>query len=170
MKWVLTNYRYLITLRPIQNGRYFPDDIFECIFLKENIWIPIKISLRFVPKSPINNIPALVQIMAWRWPGDKPLSEPMLVRLPTHICVTWPQWVILFSGWAIGCLLWIPQESFWVWAQPIRGVLLCNTFSHWLSPYPKWSLFQIWSKFNFCNCYIILKMCNSGPCHKEILM
>ena len=81
------------TLRPRQNGRYFPDDIFKCIFLKENVWIPIKISLKFVPKSPINNIPALVQIMAWRRPGDKPLSEPMLVRLPTHICVTWPQWV-----------------------------------------------------------------------------
>ena len=48
------------TLRPTQNGRYFPDDIFKCIFLKENVWIPIKISLKFVPKSPINNIPALV--------------------------------------------------------------------------------------------------------------
>ena len=34
--------------------------------------------------------------MAWRRPGDKPLSEPMMVRLPTHICVTWPQWVNSF--------------------------------------------------------------------------
>ena len=41
-----------------------------------------------------NNIAALVQIMAWRRPGDKPLSGPMMVRLPTHICVTRPQWVI----------------------------------------------------------------------------
>ena len=39
------------------------------------------------------NIPALVQVMAWRHPGDKPLSEPMLISLPTHICVTQPQWV-----------------------------------------------------------------------------
>ena len=31
--------------------------------------------------------------MAWRWPGNKPLSEPMLVSLPMHICVTRPQWV-----------------------------------------------------------------------------
>ena len=45
----------------------------------ENIWISIKISPKFVPKGPINNIPALVQIMAWRRPGDKPLSEPMMV-------------------------------------------------------------------------------------------
>ena len=81
------------TLRPRQNGRRFADDIFKCIFLNENVWIPIKISLKFVPQGPINNIPALVQIMAWRRPGDKPLSEPMMVRLPTHICVTRPQWV-----------------------------------------------------------------------------
>ena len=79
--------------RPRQNGRHFADDIFKCIFLNENVWISIKISLKFVPKGPINNIPALVQIMAWRRPGDKPLSEPMMVRLPTHICVTRPQWV-----------------------------------------------------------------------------
>ena len=39
------------------------------------------------------NIPALVPIMAWRRSGNKPLSEPMIVRLPTHICVTRPQWV-----------------------------------------------------------------------------
>ena len=37
--------------------------------------------------------PALIQIMAWRRSGDKPLSEPMMGRLPTHICVTRPQWV-----------------------------------------------------------------------------
>ena len=84
----------LNTLRPRQNGRHFADDIFKCIILNENVWIPIKISLEFVPKGPINNIPALVQIMAWRRPGDKPLSEPMMVGLPTHICVTRPQWVI----------------------------------------------------------------------------
>ena len=81
------------TLRPRQNGRHFADDIFKCIFLNENVWIPIKISLKFVPEGPINNIPALVQIMAWRRPGDKPLSEPMMVSLTTHVCVTRPQWV-----------------------------------------------------------------------------
>ena len=47
----------------------------------------------FVPKVRINNIPALVQIMAWRRPGDKSLSEPMMVSLLMHICVTRPQWV-----------------------------------------------------------------------------
>ena len=80
-------------MRPRQNGRHFPDDIFKRIFLNENVWISLKISLKFVPKGPINNIPALVQIMAWRQPGDKPLSEAMMVSLLTHICVTRPQWV-----------------------------------------------------------------------------
>ena len=45
------------------------------------------ISLSFVPKGPLNNIPALVQITAWCHPGDRPLSEPMVVSLLTHICV-----------------------------------------------------------------------------------
>ena len=63
------------------------------IFFNENVWISIKISLKFVPKGSINNIPALAQIMAWRRSGNKPLSEPMMVSLPTHICVTRSQWV-----------------------------------------------------------------------------
>ena len=84
---------WINTLGPRQNGRHFANDIFKCIFLNENVWISIKISLKFVPKGPINNIPSLFQIMAWRRPGDKPLSEAMMVNLPTHICVTRPQWV-----------------------------------------------------------------------------
>ena len=74
------------TLRQRQNGRHFADDVFKRIFLIETVWISLKISLKFVPKGPVNNIPALVQIMAWRRPGDKPLSEPMMTRLPTHVC------------------------------------------------------------------------------------
>ena len=87
------------TLRPRQNGRPFPDDIFKCIFMNENAWISITISLKFVPKGPINKIPALVWIMAWRLSGDKPWSEPMMVSLLTHICVTRPQWVKLSILW-----------------------------------------------------------------------
>ena len=52
------------TLRQRQNGRHFADGIFKSILLNENVWIPIKISQKFVPKGPINNIPAMVQIMA----------------------------------------------------------------------------------------------------------
>ena len=84
---------WLNTLRPRQHGCHFADDSFKRIFLNENIGISIKMSLKFVHKGPMNNIPALVQIMAWRRPGDKPLSEPMVGSLLTHICVTRPQWV-----------------------------------------------------------------------------
>ena len=45
---------------PRQNGRHLADDIFECIFLNENVYIAIKISLKFDLKGLINNIPALV--------------------------------------------------------------------------------------------------------------
>ena len=79
------------TSRPRQNSHQFPYSIFKYIFLNENLEIFIKISLKFVPKGPINNILALVQIMAWRWPGDRPLSEPMMVNLLIHICITVPQ-------------------------------------------------------------------------------
>ena len=87
------SYTAINTLRPRQNGRHFAEDIFNCIFFNENVWIPIKISLKFVPKGQINKSPALVQIMAWRRPGNEPLSEPMTVSLPMQICVTRPQWV-----------------------------------------------------------------------------
>ena len=83
----------LNSLRPRLNRRPFADDIFKCIFLNENVWISIGISLKFVRKGSINNIPALVLIMAWRRSGDKPLSEPMMFSLLTHICVTRPRWV-----------------------------------------------------------------------------
>ena len=100
--------RGLNTLRPRQNGRHFADNIFKRSFFNKNVWISIKISLKFVPKGPINKIPALIQIMAWRRPGDKPLLEAMLVSLLMDKCVTHPQWVntlrselewLTFSRW-----------------------------------------------------------------------
>ena len=78
--------------RPKRNRRHFTDDIFKCIFMNEKFCILLRISMKFVPKGSINNIPALVKIMAWRRPGDKPLSEPIVINLLTHICVTRPQW------------------------------------------------------------------------------
>ena len=80
---------YVSLLRPRQNGRHFADDTFKRIFLNENVRIPITISLKFVPKGLISNIRSLIQIMDC----DKPLSEPIVVWLPTHSCVTRPQWV-----------------------------------------------------------------------------
>ena len=96
--WDLITNPCLNTLRPRQNGRRFADDIFKRIFMHENARISIKISLKFVPKGPINNKPILVQILPWRRSGDKPLSEPMMVSLLTHICVTRPQRVNCNGG------------------------------------------------------------------------
>ena len=90
-QWWLQIHTCFLLIRTLTHwGR---DNVFKWIFLNENIWISIKIPLKFVPRDPISNIPALAQIMAWRRPGDKPLSEPMTVSLLTHICVTRPQWV-----------------------------------------------------------------------------
>ena len=56
------------------------DDIFNCIFLNENDRIPIQISLKYVPRSPMDNKSALVQVMAWHRTGDIPLPEPMMTQ------------------------------------------------------------------------------------------
>ena len=51
------------TLRPPENGRHFADCIFKFIFLYEDCFMSIQISPNLVPNDPINNKPALVQIM-----------------------------------------------------------------------------------------------------------
>ena len=70
--------RNIITLRPRRNGQHLTDDILKRIFFNGNVWISIKISLKFASKGQINNITASVQTMVWRRPGDKPLSKPMM--------------------------------------------------------------------------------------------
>ena len=91
----VTRPQWVNTLRPKQNVCHFADNNFNCIFLNENVWSSIKIPLKFVPKVIINNISELVQIVAWCWQGDKPLSEAMMVSLLPHICITRPHWVNL---------------------------------------------------------------------------
>ena len=56
-------------------------DIFRCIFLNDNDKIPIPISLKLVPRSPIDNKATLVQEMVWRRIGDKPLPEPVMTQV-----------------------------------------------------------------------------------------
>ena len=127
------------TLRPRQNGRRFADDIFKCILLNENLWIPLMISLKFVPQVRINNFSALVQIMAWRRPGDKPLSESMLVSLPTHICVTRPQWVNVVSI-----------------VLAFSDIIVKPNWMRWTTLFEE-IIFYIWLKMFECNEYIYLK-------------
>ena len=77
------------TLRPRQHDRQF-SDIFKCISWIEIYAIRLKFHRSLFLRVKYNNIPALVQILGWHQPGDKPLCEPMMVRLSTHICVTRP--------------------------------------------------------------------------------
>ena len=126
----LCEYLGFNTLRPRQNGHHFAD-IFKCIFFNEDSWILLKISLKVIPKVRINNIPALA--------GAKPLSEPTMVSLLTHICVTRLQWVnaqsteciILLSMTLIRVL---PQNN--VWYQDCRELwylhVLCCILSFYL--------------------------------------
>ena len=71
----------LINSSPMDKMTTILADNFKCIFLNENDRIPISMSLKFVPRSPIDNKPALAQVMAWRWAGDKPLPELMLTQV-----------------------------------------------------------------------------------------
>ena len=68
-EWVIN------TLMLRQDCSHFPDDISKCIFLDINVWISIKILLNIVPKGPIDNVPALVQIAAFHCPGNKPYQQ-----------------------------------------------------------------------------------------------
>ena len=69
----------LITWRPRENCHHFEANIFKCISLNENDKILIPITLKFVPRHLIENKPALFQVMAWHWTGNKPLQEPVKV-------------------------------------------------------------------------------------------
>ena len=62
----------------------------KCIFLNENVWVSIKILLKVAPTGPFIHIPALVQILAWRRPGDKALTDPMLVCALTYVFLQIP--------------------------------------------------------------------------------
>ena len=102
-------------------GCHFANNIFKCILLNQNAWILINVSQNFVPKGPINNIPALVQIMAWRRPGNKPLSGPMMIISLMQICVTQPQWVNLSNRADRGVIntVWkgkdLNRQDVWPW-------------------------------------------------------
>ena len=83
--------RWLNTLRPRQYGRYYTDDIFKWIFLRRMYGFRLKFHWNLILVAAIHIFPA--QAMLWCRLGDKPLSELMMVRLLTHICIAQPQWV-----------------------------------------------------------------------------
>ena len=92
--------RSLNTLRPIQNGCHFPDDIFKCVFLNGNVWISIRISLNFVSEVPIDNEPSLLQMMAWSRPGVK----AVFIEREKAVLDIWIQRGSNKQWWNIRCL------------------------------------------------------------------
>ena len=111
-----------------QNCHHFADGIFKWLFMNKNVWVSLKISLKIVPKFRINNIPGLVQIMDQRRPGDKPLSEPLMISSPTHICIPRPHWV---NEWA-ALLLHIPREIILPPHHPLKSKICtcCKAMLH----------------------------------------
>ena len=127
-------------LRLRQNDLHVWDNILKCIFVNENVWILLNISLKFVPKIPINNIPALVHIMTWPRPGDKPLSEQMMVSLVTHVCITRPQWVNFYTeNWQLS---WSQHWHHW-WDQR-----LSNNNPECIQPWQSWHYEHNWFSVN----------------------
>ena len=145
-----------VKLRPRQNDRHFPDDTFKRIFLNEMGIISIKISRKFVSKCPINKIPALFQIMAWRQPGDKPSSQPMMVRLLTHICVTRLQWVnsLWPSDGVSGAVRFLEVGTVGKEERPPRGQLWMEQYLISLKYWPIW--YKIWADPNYIWGFAIL--------------
>ena len=104
----------------------FPNDIFKCIFLNGNVWISIKISMKFVRHGPINNIPALVQIMAWRHPADKPIwtNDGLVYR-----CIYTP--LVLNELKTIACLLLLNCMKYTSLPIFLLNNSQCNISNQW---------------------------------------
>ena len=84
-------------LRPRPDRRHIPHDIFRCIFLNEYVWISIKISLKFVPEGPINNIPHWFRYWLGADEATSHYLDQCCSSLLTQVCVTRPQcieWVV----------------------------------------------------------------------------
>ena len=146
MSFTMANkFRSVNSSPPGQYGRHFPNDISRCLLMNEKFCILIKVSPKFVPKCPIDNNPALVQIMAWHQIGARPLSEPMLTDSLTHVCGTRGWWVN--SSWhsdtyGVGDLSqhWFGNSLLPDGTKPLPGPML---------PYHQWGPVAIsWLQFH----------------------
>ena len=107
----ITTTQNLVAIKEVRHAGH---NILKCIFLKENVQLLIKIPLKFVPRSPINNIPALIQLMAWCRPGNKPLSEPMMAQVTyPYMCITSMRYSSIQSGLCscLPCWCCPPKET-----------------------------------------------------------
>ena len=71
----------MLTHLPLDKIASVSQTIFSNAFSwMKNFVFFVLISLKFVPKGPIDNKSVLVKVMAWRRIGDKPLCETMFTR------------------------------------------------------------------------------------------
>ena len=118
------------TLRPRQNGLRFADDVFKYVFLNENVWILIKISLKFVPKGLINNILALVQTMACHRSGAKPLPQPRDgLTTDAHHSVSTSKRIETDTKWSLFCRHF---QFYWKLVPRVQLTINHNWFRSWL--------------------------------------
>ena len=96
-----------IKLRPDQNGCHFADNIFNCIFLNEDIWILHKFPLKCVPGGLMDNKSALFQAMAWHWQDN--IGEPW------GVCFQYSS-VHNTAFFSPRNLNWHPIVNLWGWA------------------------------------------------------
>ena len=123
------------------NSSHSADGTFKPIFIKENYCILIRISLKFVPKGPIDNKPVLVQVMAWRRSGDKPLPEPTLAQFTDTYMRHW-------GGWVNGHFCWNYRNSWGGWMHlSVHHMHACFVnlkfwmFIWWICQYGKFAEF-----------------------------
>ena len=119
------------------------DDIFKCI------WILLQVSLKVAPEVRINNNPELVQIMTMHRPGEKPLSEQMMVSLLTHIYAPWPQFNLQYN--VIGASIYTMILSFGRFYAESRWVAL-----HWPSAYSRSEWNPTNNRFGNRSLYILM--------------
>ena len=87
---------FVLTHFPVNKmAAFFADGIFACIFMNEKFCISFRISLKFVPRGPIDNKSALVKVMAWSLTGDMNQYLPSSLM---HIYGTSESWIECMTG------------------------------------------------------------------------
>ena len=123
-KWeyvLLTDIKFTHLPLDKNDRQFFSYDIFKCFFLNENDKMTIQISLKLAPRSPIDNKPALVQVMAWCRTGDNPLGETM--NDPVH-------WRIYAALRRVELTLWILSHCKWLSRIISRNIIILLTWCH----------------------------------------
>ena len=154
----------LNTLVSGQNGHPFARRQFQMHFRQWNMSISLKLSLKFVPKGPIDNKPSLISRMSWRRKGDKPLYQTMMAQFTDAYMLHWtsksehiglskqnhysPKFFVVWVQLMACCR--IVDDSFW------------HLFKNWNNGWEKvrcsFKYFDLWNSFRnvYCFCWLLL--------------